>query len=50
MSSDVEPNYRYMLQILIQAIDYSFLQVNGEYSKDLTYPVIDKVKFIKKQL
>lgn len=39
-----------MLMSLIQAIDYSFLKVDGSYDKDLTYPVIDKVNWIKRSL
>lgn len=38
------------LEILIEAIDYSFLNTQGKYDKELTYPVIDKVKFIKKSM
>lgn len=38
------------LKMLIEAIDYSFLNTQGEYDKELTYPVIDKVKFIKKSM
>ena len=38
------------LEMLIEAIDYSFLNTQGEYDKELTYPVIDKVKFIKKSM
>ena len=41
---------RDMLNLLIEAIDYSFLQTDGTYDKVLTYPVIDKVRFIKKVL
>lgn len=36
--------------MLLEAIDYSFLQTNGDYDKSLTYPVIDKVKYIKEKL
>ena len=39
-----------LLNMLIDTIDYSFLQSNGDYDKSLTYPVIDKVKHIKKKL
>ena len=39
-----------LLEILLEAIDYSFLQTNGDYDKSLTYPVIDKVKYIKEKL
>ena len=38
------------LEMLIEAIDHSFLNTQGEYDKGLTYPVIDKVKFIKKSM
>ena len=41
---------RDMLTLLIEAIDYSFLRTDGTYDKALTYPVIDKVRFIKKIL
>ena len=39
-----------LLNMLIDTIDYSFLQSNGDYDKSLTYPVTDKVKYIKKKL
>lgn len=39
-----------LLDMLLEAIDYSFLQTDGSYCNSLTYPVIDKVKYIKKQL
>ena len=39
-----------MLIYLIQAIDYSFLKTDGSYDKSLTYPVIDKVNWIKRSL
>lgn len=39
-----------LLEILLEAIDYSFLQTNGDYDKSLTYPVIDKVRYIKEKL
>jgi hypothetical protein len=38
------------LEMLIEAIDYSFLNIKGEYDKSLSYPVIDKVRFIKKSM
>lgn len=38
------------LGMLLEAIDYSFLQIDGSYDKTLTYPVIDKVQYIKEQL
>lgn len=41
---------REMLISLIQSIDYSFLQTDGFYDKGLTYPVIDKVNWIKRRL
>ena len=41
---------RDILNLLLEAIDYSFLQTDGTYDKALTYPVIDKVRFIKKVL
>ena len=39
-----------LLGMLLEAIDYSFLQIDGSYDKTLTYPVIDKVQYIKEQL
>ena len=39
-----------MLIYLIEAIDYSFLKTDGSYDKSLTYPVIDKVNWIKRNL
>ena len=36
-----------LLKLLLEAIDYSFLKTDGTYDKSLTYPVIDKVNFIK---
>ena len=41
---------RDMLNLLLEAIDYSFLRTDGTYDKASTYPVIDKVRFIKKVL
>lgn len=41
---------RELLALLLDAIDYSFLRTDGEYNKELTYPVIDKVKFVKKKM
>lgn len=38
-----------LLGMLLEAIDYSFLQIDG-YDKTLTYPVIDKVQYIKEQV
>lgn len=38
------------LKMLLDVIDYSFLQTDGSYDKSLTYPVIDKVLFIKKNI
>lgn len=35
------------LELLLEAIDYSFLKTDGTYDEALTYPVIDKVKYIK---
>lgn len=37
-----------LLDLLLDAIDYSFLQTDGTYDKSLTYPVIDQVNYIKK--
>lgn len=39
-----------ILRLVLEAIDYSFLQTDGTYKKTLTYPVIDKVLWAKKQL
>ena len=36
--------------MLLEAIDYSFAQTDGTYDLTLTYPVIDKVKYIKQKL
>ena len=41
---------REILKLLIEEIDYSFMQTDGNYNKALTYPVIDKVLWAKKQL
>lgn len=43
-------DYKKMLNMLLDAIDYSFMKTDGSYDKALTYVVIDKVNFIKKQL
>ena len=39
-----------LLGMLLEAIDYSFLQMDGSYDKTLTYPVIDKIQYIKEQV
>ena len=39
-----------LLKMLLEAIDYSFAQTDGTYDLTLTYPVIDKVKYIKQKL
>ena len=39
-----------LLKMLLEAIDYSFLQTDGSYDKTLTYPVIDKIQYIKEQI
>jgi hypothetical protein len=39
-----------LLNMLLEAIDYSFLQTDGSYDKTLTYPVIDKIQYIKEQV
>ena len=40
---------RELLEMLIDAIDYSFWNpVDKKYNLDLTYPVIDKVNYIKR--
>lgn len=41
---------RELLDMLLEAIDYSFLKTDGSYDKSLTYPVIDKVRYIKDSL
>ena len=42
---------RKLLELLIEAIDYSFWNpMKKEYNKQLTYPVIDKIKYIKRTL
>lgn len=43
-------DYQKCLKDLLDAIDYSFLKIDGTYDRELTYPVIDKVNFIKKLL
>jgi len=43
-------NYRDLLMLLLDAIDYSFARTDGTYDRSLSYPVIDKVNYIKKQL
>ena len=39
-----------LLNMLLEAIDYSFLQTDGSYDKILTYPVIDKIQYIKEKV
>lgn len=46
--SKVEDIKGKLLDDLLDAIDYSFLQTDGTYDKALTHPVIDKVNYIKK--
>lgn len=42
---------RELLNMLLEAIDYSFWnQIEGKYEVELTYPVIDKVNYIKRVL
>ena len=42
---------RELLDMLLEAIDYSFWsQIEGKYETELTYPVIDKVNYIKRVL
>ena len=43
-------DYKDLLFKLLDAIDYSFMTPERDYNKELTYPVIDKVKWIKKQI
>ena len=42
-------DHQELLNLLIEAIDYSFLKTDGSYNKDLSMPVIDKVKYIKER-
>jgi hypothetical protein len=39
-----------LLKMLLEEIDCSFKQTDGTYDLTLTYPVIDKVKYIKQKL
>lgn len=39
-----------LLNMLLDTIDYVFLQTDGTYDKRLSYPVIDKMYYIKSQL
>lgn len=39
-----------LLNMLLEAIDYSFLQTDGSYNKTLTYPVRDKIQYVKEQI
>ena len=42
---------RELLIMLIEAIDYSFWNpIDKKYNLELTYPVIDKVNYIKRVL
>lgn len=50
MKAKDEAYYLNLLNMLLDAIDYSFMAPTGEYDKSLTYPVIDKVKWIKRKL
>jgi len=45
-----EADYKALLYSLLEAIDYSFVRSDGTYPVSLTYPVIDKVQYIKGQL
>lgn len=44
-----KPSIRKMLDMLLEAISYSYAQTDGTYG-DLAYPVADKVKYIKELL
>lgn len=44
-----KPSIRKMLDMLLEAISYSYAQTDGTYG-DLAYPVADKVKYIKEIL
>lgn len=46
----VRTKYKDMLTKLMDAIDYSFMMTDHTYDKSLTYPVIDKIRWIKSQL
>lgn len=39
-----------LLNMLLEEIDCSFKQTDGTYDLTLTYPVINKVKYIKQKL
>lgn len=43
-------DYEKALNLLIEAIDYSYLLSDGSYDKSLAYPVIDKIRYIKKMI
>ena len=44
-----KPSIRKMLDMLLEAISYSYAQNDGTYG-DIAYPVADKVKYIKEML
>ena len=50
MTTNKKYNDRELLLLLLEAIDYSFMKPDKSYNISLTYPVIDKVCFIKKQI
>ena len=50
MATNKKYNDRELLLLLLEAIDYSFMKPDKSYNISLTYPVIDKVRFIKRQL
>lgn len=37
-----------LLDLLLGAIDYSFRRMDDTYDPELTYPVIDKIKYIER--
>ena len=43
-------NEKKLLKLLMEAIDYAYLQTDGTYSRNLAYVVSDKMHFIKDQL
>ena len=49
MTINDKPSIRKMLDMLLEAISYSYAQTDGTYG-DLAYPVADKVKYIKEML
>ena len=44
---ETNENIKTPLELLLEAIDYSFLKTDGTYDESLTMPVSDKVQWIK---